>query len=90
LVLQALLRLNQPIEIGEFVAASGYDSKGFAELMAARGTAKHRLDGKDVTSEALLAARSGENKGLLIVGAWKNESSEELVKKTLRSLHIEQ
>jgi hypothetical protein len=31
------------IRIGEFAAVSGYDEKGFAEALAANGTAKHRL-----------------------------------------------
>ena len=54
-------------------------------------SSRHRLDGKAaVTFEVLLAERSGQNKGLLIVGAWKNEASEELVEKILKTLHIKQ
>ncbi|MHC4142203.1 MAG: hypothetical protein ACYSUF_10115, partial [Planctomycetota bacterium] len=77
------------IQIGEFAAMAGISQEGIGRVVAANGTARHRLDGVSVEFMALVAERVDQNTGLLIVGAWKDDKHRELVAKTLESLHFE-
>ena len=77
------------IQIGEFAAMAGISEEGIGRVVAATGTARHRMDGVSVEFMAIVAERVDQNTGLLIVGAWKDDKNRELVAKTLESLHFE-
>jgi len=77
------------IQIGEFGAMAGITEEGIGRVVAATGTARHRMDGVSVEFMAIVAERVDQNTGLLIVGAWKDDKNRELVAKTLESLHFE-
>jgi hypothetical protein len=76
------------IQIGEFAAMAGITEEGIGRVVAATGTARHRMDGVSVEFMAIVAERLDQNTGLLIVGAWKDDKNRELVAKTLESLHF--
>ncbi|MHC4825225.1 MAG: hypothetical protein ACYTEY_01580, partial [Planctomycetota bacterium] len=76
------------IQIGEFGAMAGISEEGIGRLVAASGTARHRMDGASVEFMVIVAERVDQNTGLLIVGAWKDDKHRELVAKTLESLHL--
>ena len=76
------------IQIGEFGAMAGISEEGIGRLVAASGTARHRMDGASVEFMVIVAERVDQNTGLLIVGAWKDDKHRELVAKPLESLHL--
>jgi hypothetical protein len=83
-------RVFTDIQIGEFAAAAGISDQGLGRLVAANGTARHRLDGASAEFTVIVAERLDQNTGLLIVGAWKDDKHRELVARTLESLHVRQ
>lgn len=76
------------IQIGDFAAMAGVSAEGIGRVMAANGTARHRLDGVSAEFMVIVAERLDQNSGLLIVGAWKDDKHRELVAQTLESLHL--
>jgi hypothetical protein len=76
------------IQIGEFAAMAGISEQGLGRIVAASGTARHRMDGVSVEFMVMVAERVDQNTGLLIVGAWKDDTHRELVARTLESLHL--
>ncbi|MHC4967726.1 MAG: hypothetical protein ACYTF4_03800 [Planctomycetota bacterium] len=82
-------RVFTDVQIGEFGAMAGISEQGLGRLVAANGTARHRLDGASAEFMVIVAERVDQNTGLLIVGAWKDDKHRELVARTLESLHLE-
>ncbi len=78
------------IQIGEFATMAGISDEGFGRIVAAAGTARHRLDGASVEFMVIVAERLDQNTGLLIVGAWKDDKLRDLVAEMLQSLQLEE
>lgn len=84
-------RIFTDITIGEFTAMEAGDAgqpEGIARLANATGKAVDRGDGKPVGFEVLVATKPEEDRGLMVLGAWKNEKEEAEVRKMLKSLRM--
>ena len=78
------------VKVGEFTSIAEIDSRGFKELRAVTGTAKDRVDNKPVEFMAVAAelAEEGEDRGILIVGAWKDKAHMKAIQSLLKSLRL--
>ena len=68
--------------------AEGVGEEGEVEVLRATGTAKDRADGVVVEFVALLGHRIKQDRGVLIVGAWKDAAMMDTVKKMLETLRL--
>jgi hypothetical protein len=74
-------------KLTEFIVA---DSKGFGKLLAANGTATDRVTGEPAEFMVIVAERLDEqDSGVLILGAWKTDAYQEVVRITLKSLRLQ-
>jgi len=81
-------RVFTDIRIGKFAAFAAIDTRGLGQVLAAQGTARDRIDGTPAEFMVIVAEQLEQDKGLLIVGAWKDQEQKAIVRKTLQSLHV--
>ena len=81
-------RVFSNVKIGEFTAVSAVSRQGFTQMVKTSGTARDQVDDKEVEFAVIAVSNPIDNEGLLLVGAWKDESHRKMVQKTLDSLYI--
>jgi hypothetical protein len=74
------------VKVDSAVILMGENRGQFEEVIAAKGTAVHRKDGKPVEFECLLI-KSGE-KGGLVLGAWKDPKNAQTVHDILEGIYV--
>ncbi|MHC5028340.1 MAG: hypothetical protein ACYTGR_16430 [Planctomycetota bacterium] len=76
------------VEVGEFTRVAGITKAGITDVMEATGTAKTREDDAPVEF-VVIAGREMENdRGFLVIGAWKDPAFKEPLGKMLRTIHL--
>ena len=82
-------RVFESAKVGKLTEFITADSKGFGQLLAADGTATDRVTGEPAEFMVIVAERLGEqDSGVLILGAWKTDAYQEVVRTTLKSLRL--
>ncbi|MHC4989471.1 MAG: hypothetical protein ACYTGC_00690 [Planctomycetota bacterium] len=76
------------ITIGEFAAATQVLGEGFGRVVAATGAATVRADGDRAEFLAIVGSRSEGDRGMLVVGAWKNVNRKEDIASMLKSMRL--
>ena len=74
------------VEVDEAVILMGEKRGALEEVVAVRGSAIHRKDGKPVKFSALLV-KSGD-KGALVMGAWKDAEHAAVVREILEGIYV--
>ena len=75
------------VEIEQWLAVETDKSlKGFDAIIGSQGTARDRIDDARVEFTALVAQSKDMQRGIIVVGAWKNPAQKNVVIKTIDSL----
>ena len=85
-------RVFTDIRLGDFGTMTAVGQNAFGRILVANGTARDRMDGAPAEFMVVVAEHvdaEQNDRGVLVVGAWKDEEHKDLVKKTLESLRIE-
>jgi hypothetical protein len=83
-------RVFESVKVGRMSDFTAVHPKGFIKLMTADGTLKDRVTGEPAEFMVIAAERVAEqDSGVLILGVWKSEEYQQMVRKSLESLRLE-